>query len=420
MRREKLDELKDYILRIGDIIAEAEFEHDVKESKRPQFTIHDTTTNTITYAPINHAIDGLQAGKINPNIDNLISKSSAENSEIQKEELEFMRIPKNVTKRQDGRYMWREQINNTQHILYSRKGENLPDFSKRKTAYEAEQLGRTRAQPRLAISRKSNILSDLCWKYYYRYKEGKTKNAADYAGAIRNHLEVLNKAITEYTKNDIIDFYNSMKSGQKLCHQILRLVFEDALENDLIKKNIMLNVKNPTKKSKKGSWFIPKHQKLIWENRHMSGMAHEIEFYLLTGARREEAFNTTIDFDRCFARIDGTKTETAIRSVKISERFRDVIKSNWSKMFKAHEDTLTKTFNDYLEKLKIKIKGKAIHALRHSFGSNCYYLEVPLEQCKYMMGHSSIKITSDIYQTIDPTYTKEDITSIYGDFLPEF
>lgn len=52
---------------------------------------------------------------------------------------------------------------------------------------------------------------------------------------------------------------------------------------------------------------------------------------------------------------------------------------------------------------------KKLHDLRHTFSSNLFYLEVPDKKRQYLLGHSSIAITNDIYTHLDPNIKKQDI-----------
>ena len=141
----------------------------------------------------------------------------------------------------------------------------------------------------------------------------------------------------------------------------------------------------------------------------------------MIGWRRTEAKNVTIediDFENNSIYINGTKTKSAKRYVPISDKFKNILKENFDKMFKKDISYYSKTFCNYLKMLNIK-KHK-LHDLRHTFSTNLYYLKVQDKERQYYLGHTSIAMTNDIYTHLDPNITKEQILNLYKDLYPKF
>jgi len=187
------------------------------------------------------------------------------------------------------------------------------------------------------------------------------------------------------------------------------------------KEDISALISKPKNEGEIGDWFTIKEQMLILENLEKTPIKYEILFYLMTGCRREEALNVTIDdinFENNTIFINGTKTKKAKRYVNISDKYAQILKAQFVNMFNKGKDYYTNTFQDYITSLGIK--NKKLHDLRHTFSSNLFYLEVPDKKRQYLLGHSSISITNDIYTHLDPNIKKQDIINLYKDLYPEF
>lgn len=61
------------------------------------------------------------------------------------------------------------------------------------------------------------------------------------------------------------------------------------------------------------------------------------------------------------------------------------------------EDPTTKK----IVKGKKVIHGLTAHVFRHNYATMLYYTDVPVKDALYLLGHSNIKITLDIYTHLD-------------------
>ncbi|MCL2630249.1 MAG: site-specific integrase [Firmicutes bacterium] len=380
-------------------------------------------------------------------INNLIeeSKSKAESLRIQKleEEKDLMRLNKGIRKRADGRFEWRQTTFKKNHYLI---GSDLKELIKEVNKYKKEHLDpnskkpeKLKAQtkinppkePQAKKNQEARKLCDLVQTYYVRHIESRIANGKLVSGSAgrykallksNNYIGKLNKNIDCYTKDDLIDFFNEITAHRNgaHCFYLLRNVFLDEMEKGNIARNPMAYIKNPFPKSmcKKGTWLNIEEQKLIMNNLHKTNIGMEIQFYLLTGCRREEALKTTINFEKRIAYIAGTKTKGSARYVDLSPAYCEYLKSEWSKMFKFTTETYTRKCAEFFK--EIGIKGKSLHSLRHTFATNLYYLGVPDKERQHLMGHASIVMTNDVYTTLDRSVKKEDIIEIYGELYPDF
>lgn len=62
--------------------------------------------------------------------------------------------------------------------------------------------------------------------------------------------------------------------------------------------------------------------------------------------------------------------------------------------------------------LEIIIDTFTPHQLRHTFATNCYHAEIPVEVCRDWMGHSNVKTTLNIYTHLDKYYKRRKKTKL--------
>ena len=326
---------------------------------------------------------------------------------------------KNVRKRADGRYEWRKMVFGvTYSIIKSRLVDELiPAVSKIKREIKT-QLKTNRPDK----VKQSHKFIDLAWEWFQRNKAGR-KSSANYRVVLSKYLNKLDQCITKYVKDDIVDLLNAMTKHRmaNYCHAVLKNVFAEATEKGIIKRNPILTLKKPDGKGKKGAWFDLAEQKLLLESLQTCNIGREVLFYLMTGCRRDEAVamkKESINFEKSSIYVAGTKTDYSKRHIRISATYCEQLKGSFDSMFKYTADYYTKQFRKFLDKLGIR--DKALHDLRHTFSTNLFYLGIPDKKRQYLLGHASIVMTNDIYTTMDPNITKDDIIALYGNLYPEF
>lgn len=320
---------------------------------------------------------------------------------------------KNIRLRQDGRYEWRKQIN----------GINYQKINKNKKELEKQVRILLKGQKEtLKITQTSNTFINIAWNWYNLYKKN-IKSHDKYENYIKSKFEtnkMFNQDINKITYAELEYFINSITEHRvaSYCYFIIVGVYKEAFKLDYVKKDISKLITKPKNKTIKGNQFTIKEQKLILDNLDKTEIKHEILFYLLTGCRRSEAFNYSIQEETSNIFINGTKTENSKRFVPISSKYLNILKENRSIMFKFKERYYNRKFKQFLDLLNIK--GKSIHSLRHTYSTNLYYLGVSDKQRQLYLGHSSIVITNDIYTHLEPNVKKEDILNLYKDLYPIF
>lgn len=394
----------------------SKFADEFEKENAPRFTYRREESGVLTLVPISTTnIETIKGGDARHeraypnavNLDNLIESNAESFFESKQEEKEFMRLNKGVRLRKDGRYEWRQMINGVRHSKVHSNPRQLAEIVRefKKTLYK------DLAKPQV---KESTILIDLCTKYVTLYKGSDVK----YTNALK-HLKELTKPIRQYKKGDIQALFNKLShltTTANYCWFIIKNVFADALADGIIKINPIANMKTQVKKGTVGEWIDLSGQRTIKDNLDKCKIGNEILFYLLTGCRWNEAFDTTINFDKGTAFIDGTKTNNAPRHMKLSKKFCDYFRDKWAGMFKLSPDYYSRQTTFFLRELGIK--DKSLHDLRHSYSTNIYYLGVDPKRHQYLMGHKNIKLTYDVYTSFDPNITKQDILDIWGDWYP--
>jgi integrase len=139
----------------------------------------------------------------------------------------------------------------------------------------------------------------------------------------------------------------------------------------------------------------------------------------MTGCRPNEFPNKQcFDFQNNLIHIYGTKTETSKhRTIEMSENFSQYIKKYLLQNELKTPAYIKNKFKEICE--NIKIKDPVIYRLRHTFATNHFTLGTQSKYVQEWLGHSSVKLTLDIYTDIDKTSSKEKIKELYKDFYYE-
>lgn len=227
--------------------------------------------------------------------------------------------------------------------------------------------------------------------------------------------------LNKITTLQLQKFINSLP--QSRTRDLVANVLNDSLNkakiNKLIKENPFLNVEfNKAKKPNKTSLTEEQQKECL---RWFKDKTTEdfIKFLLLTGMRRGEAMKfkpTDINKDKKLLLIKGTKTKNSYRHFPINKELMELLNKITKNLepnelaFKFTPNLPTKHFTK-LAKEK-NWQNISLHSLRHTFATKCVEAKAPLKVVQHLLGHSSIKMTSDTYTHLSEDFTAEYINNI--------
>lgn len=228
---------------------------------------------------------------------------------------------------------------------------------------------------------------------------------------------------------------NELTTSVSLTIKILKQIIKQAMINELIFKDLMLGVSFSTQEQKKRRQLNEQEREAIEKTDFSAKERTFVYLCLYAGLRRGEALalkrndvdfkngilhisNTVIYNDNNTPELKGTtKTPAGVRDIPITNKLESVlkeyIKTNVKGMFlfsSRNHTLVTKTsyqnmWKQIIRKMnsvsKIPINEITAHHLRHTYATDLFYAGVDIKTCQYLLGHSSIKTTLDIYTHLD-------------------
>lgn len=334
------------------------------------------------------------------------------------------------TKRKDGRLMKKVTINGKSKYLYSYDKDDLEE-----QYIELKHLSYSGTE----ISSDKIKLKDFAEKWIeFNSTNKEYRTIEEYKTLINNYIipTLGHKKIKDIKLYDIKELMKKMENiptTAKKALQIIKRILNDAVDNDIIIKNVAQNVKAP--KIIKNECFP-----LTLEEDHilLSSSNKYASFFILmryTGMRKEEIVPITInDIDLKNKTISINKAVTFIHNQPVlkntkNNRSRTVplldivydlvenliktaIKENRTLLFvketdkkmltdvsiRRHLESLLNDLNKNENEQRIKF---TCHQLRHSYCTMLYYANVRIKKAQELMGHSSADMVYNIYTHLD-------------------
>lgn len=293
-----------------------------------------------------------------------------------------------------------------------------------------------------------NICGDMTVSEWFEYWIKNIKGASAKKNTISNYKKRYEQSIEPYIGNmllgdirplhcqnilNVMANFGYKNSTIRLVRTIMKVLFEDAIENEII-------IKNPVKKSVQCTQgkestvktaMTVEEQKIFLSHAKESSYYNQYAFVLQTGIRVGELVGlkwSDVDFKNRVMRISRTANqidrEWVVGTPKSSSGKRDIPLTNEAMdildKVKESRKSLTvvpmqfhdivfvsrtgrpvdnSTYNVILRKIcnKAEIPYISMHTLRHTFATRCIEAGMQPKTLQEILGHSNINITMDIY-----------------------
>jgi len=237
-------------------------------------------------------------------------------------------------------------------------------------------------------------------------------------GNFKNHIlpKLGEKEINKITEDDIQKLLNNIKNKER-TKTLVYIQLNDCLNRAIpthIENNPCKNVIIKKYNGEKGKALTRQQQNELvnYLERTNHKLKNIILFYLNTGTRLNEALSLKledIDFENKTVHIKGTKTTKSNRTIPVNENVLNLIEQK-EIPFDYQDRYIQKNFKDICNELKFE--NITIHSLRHTFVTRCIEKGIKLTTIQKWVGHSSIKITSDIYGEIQTEFEREELDKL--------
>lgn len=333
--------------------------------------------------------------------------------------LEGVDIMRNITRRNDGRYMARLQIDGKRIAVYARsQKEIITKLNKLRKNFNNIQTQATKYTFKNWIEYWLKTYKEQFIKYE-QYME-LTQIMNGFAKDIESTL------LTKITTNMLQEIYNKYPKSRKKEKTILYVnaCLQKAFDLGFIKSNPVKGVIRDKKIIKiKEPFTVDEQEKIL---KAIKGLKIEpyIYLFLLTGIRKGEIptdFKNSLDMVNFRLKVYNEKQRddsSSFKYIDLSKNYAEILnKQIEANLFCMKTDTVYRQFKQILSSLNIK---GDIHTLRHTFATNYYYLGIPEKLIQSWCGHKTQNITHDVYIGVIRKNIQEKLKQIYGNLLFEF
>lgn len=353
-----------------------------------------------------------------------------------------------TTKRKDGRYMKRISIDGKLIPIYGHSHEEVVDTY----------MSMKQKQNENNLKLNSYNFQEWAEKWLISYKTDiQDTTKANYKRILKNHIfPVIGKMKLEKIKQvDIANIFQIMDSKglTKTKNEgliLLKDIFDKAIDNDLIYKNVAKNIKIKRHKSKEKQVISPEVINCLKLHSHDNEKAFMIIFLIYTGLRRGEITALTkndIDFDNKIITINKSAkfphNQPIIKSTKNEETryipIFDIIYDDLKDFVQTKKDYIFTTANGKimtavclkrkLESINLFLNKElnkeneemidysiTLHQTRHTFASILHDAGIDVKQAQKWTGHKDIRVLLDTYTHLDKNQNSLAINKV-NDFL---
>ena len=337
---------------------------------------------------------------------------------------------KTITKRKDRNNLWliRYRKNGTQYTVYGKT---------QKECIKNYKLTKKNKENKKVIEIKDITLKEWYKNFLQLYKLNKVKEttikALNYDFAKLKHIHNINikelNAITIQNELNKIPY----KSTRQRVHILLNSLFEKAVINELVSKNIIKLVEKPKYKATQKKALTKEEEKVFIKscNNHKFG-----DYYLIClyqGLRKGEAralrvndidlINNTIRVDESLnthTTDTTTKNLQSNRIIPLFENAKNILiknmqnKSEKELIFKIGVNRVDKAIKEISK--NANLKDVTTRTLRHTFITRCQEINIPLYIIQSWAGHEKGSVvTTKIY-----THLNNDTNKKYAEFFNKY
>lgn len=362
-----------------------------------------------------------------------------------------MRKSTNI-KRKDGRYCKQKVIGrdeNGKRIVKSFYDTNWTRLEKSVAQYEGS--------GHLGLVEQKYTIED-CYNSWIATKYSLADSTIrNYQSAFKQLGNLRYKLINECRPMDIQTLYAELRKKKNPwviegIHIVLKQVFEFAKNNDIISKNIINVIEAPKKVRGKRRGLTDEERQAFYLalSKMNTWQQNFVMVCMLTGMRRNEILALTkrdIDFTNGVIHVNkmvaykdngepyiknSLKTEAGFRNIPLFTELQEYIEPYVQSLpdkdsflfvtktgtlisngnFESRWRTILKRVNQFLP--DDKATSVTPHYFRHDFATNLFYAGVDLKAVQYIMGHTSLNITMNIYT--DLRINIQDINSRFSDY----
>ena len=272
-------------------------------------------------------------------------------------------------------------------------------------------------------------MKDFSQKWYDLNSASKEYNTKqNYKNAIDNHIipSLGNKKVRDIKLYDIKDLMLKMENTPSSAHKtlsILKMILNDAVDNDIILKNPALNVKAPASVKKEKKVLTEHEDNILLNSKHKYAPFFRLMRY--TGLRREEITSLTVDnvdlknkTIKIFEAVAFINNQPTLKTTK-NKKSRivpvpDIIFNELKVLMEKAQNKLLfykETDKKMLTETAIRRHLESFcycegisftcHQLRHSYCTMLYYSGIKIKEAQNLMGHSSADMVYNVYTHLD-------------------
>lgn len=358
-------------------------------------------------------------------------------------------------KRPDGRYMVNIKIGfdeNGKQKYKSIYGKSIREVDAKVTDF------RSLMNKGIIVDDEGMTLGAWSEKWLKAYKEDKEHNTyAMYENCVKNHIkksDVADTVLSKITALDLQTLINErLKKGNKRTAEILRMtlrqIFDQAIQNDLVYRNVASHIKIPTVKAPPKRTITQTEETAIEKAELTNRERAFLYIGLYAGLRRGEILALSqgdIDFEESTITVSNTlvfkvnegilkdqpKTSAGHRTIPMPSKLSSLLQAYtksldslylfttndsymsksgfrrmWESIISKLNDTLKpkeESGQEQQDKPKViipAIEGLTPHILRHTYATTLFKAGVDVKTAQRLLGHTNVKMTLDIYTHLD-------------------